>query len=45
MTSEPYMNEKTALNEAMREQAVRWVLWQRDGTMAESDWQAFSGDF
>ncbi|GAB5486740.1 MAG: FecR family protein [Parasphingorhabdus sp.] len=42
MTSEPYMNKKSALNEAIREQAVHWVLRQRDGTMAESDWEAFT---
>lgn len=42
MTSEPHMNDKSALNEAIRQQAIQWVLRQRDGAMVESDWEAFT---
>lgn len=42
MTSEPYMNEKNASNDAVWEQAVLWVLRQREDKMDATDWEAFT---
>lgn len=41
MTSEPHMNKKAALTDATKQQAIEWVLRQRDGEMAEADWNDF----
>lgn len=42
MTSEPYMNEKNASNDPVWEQAVHWVLRQREDKMDAADWEAFT---
>lgn len=42
MTSEPHMNNNSISNEAIRKQAFRWVLRQREDAMAEQDWVEFT---
>lgn len=42
MTSEPHMNDQNPSNDPIWEQAVRWILQQREDRMDADDWEAFA---
>ncbi len=42
MTSEPHMNDKNALNDLVRQNAITWLLRQRDEDMTDQDWADFT---
>lgn len=42
MTSDSHMNEESALTDAIRNEAIHWVLRQRDADMPPEDWATFT---
>lgn len=42
MTSDKHMNEESALTDTIRNEAIHWVLHQRDAEMSAEDWMALT---